>query len=225
MKDIFLLDADETILDFSRSEREAAARVFARHGVSPSEAVLARYHEINDSLWKALERGEITREKLLSERFALLFEELGVTADVGSVSAEYFSELSACGHLLEGAETFLKKLSRRGRIYIVTNGSAAVQRRRLADTGADAFADGVFISQEMGVYKPAREYARYVEEHIPDYARERAVWIGDSLTSDMVCAESAGIDFILYAPQGETEGCAHPVARSYDEIFAVLEEM
>lgn len=225
MKDIFLLDADETILDFSRSEREAAARVFARHGVSPTKEVLGRYHEINDSLWKALERGEITREKLLVKRFALLFEELGVNADVEGVSEEYFSELSACGYLLDGAEVFLNQLSARGRIYIVTNGSAIVQKRRLADTGADAFADGVFISQEIGVYKPSPEYARYVEEHIPDYARERAVWIGDSLTSDMKCAESAGIDFILYAPQGATERCAHPVARSYDELLSVLEKM
>lgn len=225
MKDIFLLDADETILDFARSEREAAARVFARHGVSPAKEVLARYHEINDSLWKALERGEITRERLLVKRFELLFDELGVKTDVAGVSAEYFSELSACGHLLDGAEEFLRELSARGRIYIVTNGSAAVQKRRLRDTGADAFADGVFISEEIGVYKPALEYAKYVEEHIPDYDRKRAVWIGDSLTSDMACAESAGIDFILYAPHGATGSCAHPVARSYDQLLDFLAKM
>ena len=63
MKDIFLVDLDETLLDFPRAERENFHAVFARFAALPAGAY-ERFHVINDGLWKLLERGEIAREVL-----------------------------------------------------------------------------------------------------------------------------------------------------------------
>ena len=57
-----LLDADMTLLDFLRSEREALSKVLAAHGLPHGGGVLSAYSEINDGLWRAIERGELTRQ-------------------------------------------------------------------------------------------------------------------------------------------------------------------
>ena len=75
MKDIFLLDIDETLFDFPREEREALWRTLKKRGAEPTEEMLARYHAINESYWKKLERGEITRARLVVERFEVFLRE------------------------------------------------------------------------------------------------------------------------------------------------------
>ena len=69
MKNLFLLDVDDTLLDFHRAEREQLLATLHAHGIAADEGTAARFHVINDGLWKALERGETTRERLVVERF------------------------------------------------------------------------------------------------------------------------------------------------------------
>ena len=90
MKDIFLLDLDETLLDFSKAEEVNFLRALERHGIPADAAVYAHFHKINDDLWKLLERGGIEREVLKVRRFELLFEELGIEADGAAVANTYF---------------------------------------------------------------------------------------------------------------------------------------
>jgi len=222
VKDIFLIDADDTLLDFPRSERAALTKTLSERGLPVSDEVVARYHEINDEYWKKLERGEITREQLQIGRFQTLLDELKLTADVKAISEEYFEALSHFAFYLDGAEDFLKELKKRGRIFIVTNGAKQSQPRRMRVSGLDEIADGIFISGVIGLNKPSLEYARYVETHIENYDRSRAVWIGDSLSSDKVCAERAGIDFILYCPDGKPQAYDGVRAESYRELLGIL---
>ena len=225
MKDIFLLDIDETLFDFPREEREALWRTLKKRGVEPTEEMLARYHAINESYWKKLERGEITRARLVVERFKVFLREYGRTDSPEEFSKEYFSELASGGKFYEGAEAFVKALKNKGRIFLVTNGAQFTQTRRIAASGLGAYADGAFISEAIGINKPSKEYAAYVEAHIGGYERSRAVWVGDSLTSDAPCAASLGIDFILYRPEGAPEGYKGLCAKSYDEALELIGKM
>lgn len=225
MKDIFLLDIDETLLDFPREEREALWRTLKKRGIEPTEEMLARYHAINESYWKKLERGEITRARLVVERFEVFLREYGRADSPEAFSREYFSELASGGCFYPGAEAFVKALKRRGRIFLVTNGATFTQTHRIAASGLGAYADGVFISETIGINKPSEAYAAFVEAHIEGYERSRAVWVGDSLTSDAPCAASRGIDFILYRPSGVPEGYKGLCAQSYDEVLALIDRM
>lgn len=225
MKDIFLVDADETLLDFRRTEREQFFASLSLAGAAPDEEMCRRFSEINDGLWKALERGETTRAKLVVDRFRILFAEYGIPADARKISDSYLEGIPHRGYFLPGAEEFFLALKARGRVYIVTNGSARSQTERLKITGISARADGVFISELIGADKPSEGFAAYVEEHVPDYERRRAVWMGDSLTSDAACAATRGIDFILYRPGGVPQGYTGYCACSYSEMLGIAERI
>ena len=56
-----LFDADDTLLDFRRSEHEAILDAIGYMGIAPSEEMARVYSEINHAAWKRLERGEITK--------------------------------------------------------------------------------------------------------------------------------------------------------------------
>lgn len=218
MKDIFLLDMDDTLLDFARAEREGILYTFRKTGVPATDDTAKRFHDINDSLWKALERGEITREQIVYRRFEMLFGELGVASDPRAAADIYFEALACTCFPFDGMEEFLKELKKRGRIYIVTNGSAYIQRRHLTDGRILPYADGVFISEEMGVYKPSQAYCDCVKERIPMYDGAKAVYLGDSLTADKPCAERLGAQFVRYLPRdAEGEG-----VKSYREFLHLI---
>lgn len=201
MKNIFLLDVDDTLLDFHRAEREQVIATLAEHGIAADERTADLFHVINDSLWKKLERGEITRDKLVVERFEILLEKLGAKGDAKSLSRSFFEGMPQRAYAMAGAEAFLRTLGSRGRVYAVTNGAKALQRRRIASAGLAPFFTDIFISDEIGFNKPSAGYVDHVLSHIPDFVRERAVYVGDSLTSDMVCAAAMGVDFILFRAQ------------------------
>ena len=74
MIEFLFLDLDDTILDFHKAERLAISKTFRQFGLEPTEQVLNEYHEINIMHWQMLERGELTREQVLVNRFDCLFE-------------------------------------------------------------------------------------------------------------------------------------------------------
>ncbi len=222
MKNVFLVDADETLLDFPADEKKGLLIALQRHGVPLKDGVYERFHVINGGLWKLLERGEITRERLIVKRFELLFSEYQILLNAEQFSLDYFSVLAESGTPYAGAVAFLQKLNELGRVYIVTNGSSIVQHGRLKNAGVLPYVDGVFISDEIGFYKPSARYAEYVEGAIEHYERENAVWIGDSLSSDCACAKEKGIDFILYAPNGAPEGYDGLIARDYSSLLKMI---
>ncbi len=221
MKDIFLLDMDDTLLDFGRTERENLLGVLARFSLPATEQVAVRFHQINDALWKALERGEVTRPQIAVRRFEQLFFELGVVADIPAVAKAYMEGFCKICHPFAGAEEFVRTLSGMGRVYIVTNGASDVQRAHLSAANFLPYVAGVFISDEMGANKPSQEYVRQVMDGIENFSAARAVFVGDSMTSDRVCAARMGVDFILYGSRRADMLCA----LGYDEALALIRAM
>ncbi len=223
-----LVDADETIFDFLSAERTALTRTLAIYGITADDRMIALYSEINLSCWKMLERGEITRDELQPMRFKRFFDRMGTPVDDPSdVNEAYKRELSRCGFLLPGALDFLRKLHKRCRIYLATNGLTVVQRGRLSDSPILPYIDGAYISEEIGVQKPERAYFDYIfrDLHVTD--RSRVCIIGDSLTSDMAGGRNAGITTVRYLGRLEPEHsplCDYEI-RDYDEFFDILSGM
>ena len=130
--DIILLDADDTLFDYSRAERSALERTCEAFGAPFDSRVLEQYHQINDALWKQFEQGAVTQDALRVRRFESLFAFLGVHADCARVNRFYTHALGEGAFLMDGAEEFCRALSARRPLYIVTNGVSEVQRSRLA---------------------------------------------------------------------------------------------
>ena len=97
-------DVDDTLLDFAYSQRHALSECFRSIGREMTEAELALYTQINDDYWKRLELGEVTKEQLLTGRFLLLFEKLGIEGvDVEGFRAGYQAGLGSTFSFLESA--------------------------------------------------------------------------------------------------------------------------
>lgn len=193
MMEFLFLDLDDTILDFHKAERIALSKTLRQFGVEPTEEVLALYHKINLWHWEQLEKGKLTRDEVQVGRFAALFRELGVSADAVRCTRSYEGNLAVGHYFLPGAEEAVASLSQKYRLFLASNGTASVQAGRLTSANLYRFFETVFISQELGFNKPAKEFFDACFARIPDFDPKKAVMVGDSLTSDILGGLRAGL--------------------------------
>ena len=193
MFEYLFLDLDDTILDFQKAEALALSKTLRSFGLEPTEAVLKRYNLINKAHWEALERKELTREQVLVGRFHVLFEEMGITVEPVSVARAYEDNLSIGHYFLPGAEEAVERLSKKYKLYLASNGTAKVQAGRLKSANISRFFEEVFVSQELGANKPSLEYFEKCFARIPGFEKAKAIIVGDSLTSDILGGQNAGI--------------------------------
>ncbi|MBR6513278.1 MAG: YjjG family noncanonical pyrimidine nucleotidase [Clostridia bacterium] len=191
-----LFDSDDTLLDFKASEHQAIYRAFEQADLPFDEEKRSVYSHINHGLWKALERGEITTEKLLCERFRLLFERYGYDYDPARMNDLYFRCLSETAFTMEGAVEILEYLYGRYELDIITNGVGYIQTTRLDNADIRKYIRHLFISGEIGASKPDKAFFDYVLSHIDEKDRSRILVIGDSLTSDIKGAINVGLDCV-----------------------------
>lgn len=196
-----LIDLDETLLDFSRAEACALERALRESGAPYSEEIRQRYHAINGEQWELLEDGVLTREQALVRRFERLFAELGLEGLDAGINDRYESYLEDGRWLLPGALELLKILAPKYRLYAASNGGGTVQNRRLEGAGIREYFQGVFISEEVGFDKPSAEFFNACFARIPDFRKEEAVMIGDSLTSDIRGGRNAGLRTCWFNPR------------------------
>lgn len=229
MKKIFLVDADDTILDFHGASAVALKEAFQRSGVEWQEVYADVFKTVNDGLWEALERKELTRTELLTKRFPLYLSVLGLTGvDGEAFNREYLHGLATRPIYLTGAEAFLTALNKLGRVFIVTNGTEKIQKSRFTLAGLWQYAEGVFISDSIGCDKPGKGYTDYVLSHIPDFEKATAVWIGDSLSADIRAANEADITSIWFNPKGKPlSGEVKPdyIGKNFVEILEILQRI
>ncbi len=197
-----LLDLDDTILDFHQAEKIALTKTLEHLGIEPEEKILARYSVLNLEQWRLLEQGKLTRKEVKERRYKLLFDEIG--ADCCAASAtKYYENLLGVGHyFIDGAEELLKILSKDYRLYLASNGTAAVQKSRIKSAGIAKYFDDIFISQKIGFDKPDIEFFNYCFSKIMDFKKSETVIVGDSLTSDIKGGKSAGITTVWLNPKG-----------------------
>ena len=202
MIDTILWDLDNTIFDFSRAERIALRKTLVELGVEPVETTLNRYSELNDAQWKLLELGKLTRQQVKVRRYQLLFEELGVDASAEQAAKLYEGYLALGHYYMDGAEEVLETLRGQYRMYLVTNGTASVQHGRVNSSNLMNYIEDMFISEEVGYDKPSNAYFDACFARIPDFHKEHAVIVGDSLTSDIRGGINAGVRTIWFNPRG-----------------------
>ena len=193
MFEFLFLDLDDTILDFQKAEHIALSKTLQSFGLEPTEAVLKRYNQINKAHWEALERKELTRAQVLLGRFQVLFGEFALPVDPEKVARTYEHNLSQGHWFLPGAEEAVERLGKKYKLYLASNGTASVQKGRMTSANLYRFFEKVFVSQEIGHNKPAKEYFDACFAQIPGFDKCKAIIVGDSLTSDILGGQNAGI--------------------------------
>ena len=228
MVEFLFLDLDDTILDFHKAEYIAIGKTLVSFGLEPTEQVRARYSVINKAHWERLERKELTREEVLVGRFDVLFKEYGISADPVQCARRYEDFLSGGHYFLPGALETLEQLSGKYKMYLASNGTAKVQAGRLKSANISRFFEKIFVSQEIGANKPAPEYFQRCFAQIPDFDPNRAMMVGDSLSSDIQGGINAGIATCWVNPARAPANPAIPAdyeIESIAQLPALLEKL
>ncbi|MFD6439519.1 YjjG family noncanonical pyrimidine nucleotidase [Peribacillus sp. NPDC060186] len=198
--EVILFDVDDTLLDFSISEKRALHRAFLEfelpRGVKDYEA---SYQEISKILWRELEQGLTNLSDLGVERFKRLFlkHELGIQAEI--FSRVYLNYLSKEIHLIKGAVELCGNLAG-CRLAIITNGFTDVQTSRIGGSPLCNTFEHIIISQEAGFQKPAKGIFDYAFSKLQITDKAKVLIVGDSLTSDIQGGINYGIDTCWFNP-------------------------
>ena len=224
MIEFLFIDLDDTILDFHMAEQVALSKTLRFFGLEPDEQVIARYSQINREHWERLERKELTREEVLVGRFQVLFREYGLTVDPVQCARTYEGNLSQGHYFLPGAREAVESLSKKYRLYLASNGTARVQAGRLESANISHFFEKIFVSQEMGANKPDILYFQPCFAQIPDFDLQKAMIVGDSLSSDILGGIQAGMKTCWVNPTGKP--CREDVRPDYEiQSIAQLEAL
>ena len=227
-----LFDLDQTLLDFHASERLGVRFVLEQNGLEFTEELYQSFKQINKSLWLEFEKGSITKPELFVTRFRCLFDQCGCDTektDLERINSDFIDHMSHHGVLLDGALQLLDNIRQSipdVRVYIITNGVTRNACGRIASTGLNEYLSDVFVSEQLGTSKPAREFFDAVIKAIGEPA-ESCLVIGDSLTSDMLGAKNADLPSCWFMPQGDIETAVKEydinyTASSFDELLGVI---
>ena len=225
MIEFVFLDLDDTILDFHKAEALALTDTLLVLDVEPTAERLALYSRINAAQWRRLEAGELTRLEVLTTRFDRFFAEIGVQRSSSDAQRAYEARLSQGHYFIDGAVEMLEALSERFALYLVSNGNLRVQEGRLKSAQIERFFRAVFISEQIGADKPSRIFFERCFAQIPEFRRDRAIIVGDSLTSDIRGGINASIRTCWFNPHGKPENPEIPAdyeIRSLKELEPLL---
>ena len=195
-----LFDADNTLFDFDAGNRIAISAVCRQFSIPDTEENFRIYEACNLAMWEAFERGEVTKEFLVIQRFRDFFAKIGLDRDAEACNALHLKTLGQNTILLPHALEVCRTLSETHKLYIVTNAVAAVQKSRLAGSAIAPYISGAFISEEIGTNKPTPAYFDYVFSHVDGLRKDNCLMIGDSLTSDILGAMNYGLPSCWYNP-------------------------
>lgn len=201
--DILLFDADDTLLDFKKSEDISFQIILEKNGITEDIKLLhEKYKEINDLLWSQHAKGLVTKDFLKVERFRKLLDDHNLKADPHQLCEDYLETLPTQVFLIDGALELLTSLHGKIPLVIVTNGIGSVQQKRLSNSGIKPFIELMVVSEECGYSKPDKR----IFDHTFDLmkikqATSSVLMIGDKLETDILGANNFQIDSCWFNPE------------------------
>ena len=199
---VFLLDADGTLLDFNKAQKIAFHNLLYDIGHETSDELFTIFSKINRELWKDMAEGKITKPELLSCRFQLFSDVTDVKLDSKLANCSFLTHLSYQGIALPGAKELLVDLSKRGKIAIATNGVEFVQKRRFALSGLMPYIDQIVVSDAIGAGKPDPLFFEAALSLVGNPDPRSVLMVGDAPEADIRGANNCGLDSCLYDPDG-----------------------
>jgi putative hydrolase of the HAD superfamily len=184
-----LFDVDDTLCTYRRSADEVLAEAFAAVGVERffgQDAYHARYPEFVDATDGI--------DDLRRECFAAIADDDGRDPDLGRAVADAFAAARDHSHVepLPGALEAVEALARDHRVGVVTNGAPEMQSAKLRGLGlTNAFETVVHAGYDARAKPHPEPFERALADL--DTPADRAVHVGNSLSSDVAGAHAAGV--------------------------------
>lgn len=195
-----LIDIDNTLLDFSKSEKIAFRKLLEDLKIPYSDELQAHYKKVNHDLWSDYEHGLINSETIKEQRFAKSFQEYDLEYTGVEMDEIFRSHLEENTVVIEGAHEMLENLNSKHNLVVVTNGIASSQYKRLENANMVHYFDYIAVSSEVGYTKPHVEFFETVAEKYPHINKEKTLILGDSLSADMKGGNNWGIKTCWFNP-------------------------
>lgn len=114
-------------------------------------------------------------------------------------------------NLHDGVAEILKKLTyKKIPIYIITDGRSVTQRLKMNALNITNFFNGIYISEEVGVEKPAPDSFVFISNKYPN---KRIVYIADNPKKDFIVPNDLGWESIGLL---QKESRIHPLSKNYE---------
>lgn len=220
--DLLLADADGTILDFETAKGKAIREACLGLGITLVPEQAEQFTRINDEVWRAYERGEVTQDRLKTLRFERFLQWLQISGDAEKMSELFVSALSRQADEIQGAHEFLRTAASRVPVIVVTNGISSVQRSRFALSSLGEYVTDYVISGEQGYAKPDPRMvtAALSMQKVP---ADRALMLGDEPRSDIAAANAAGVASCWYNPAARENPTPHAPTHEVRSLHEVLQ--
>ena len=194
-----LFDLDDTIYDHRFASRRALAWL-REHQDSlrsvPLGALEEEYEVQMNALHPLVLAGQFTPQQARTERLRRIFADHGeriTGAEAKRRSKGYRAAYLRSERAVPGVRAVVRRLARRGHpLGVVTNNSVVDQRRKLEVCGVAPYLRTMVISQAVGLQKPDPRIFRIALDRLGVEPSETTM-VGDSYSSDVVGARSAGI--------------------------------
>ena len=230
---VLFIDLDDTIWDFRRNSLVSLQQLydeFALGRIFPDyERFKSLYMVANKELWEAYHHNRVTKDFLIVERFSRPLRQVGSAlaedhSFIMSLNDRYLDVLAQQKNLVPGAVELLEYLTKRGYpLYILSNGFAEVQSRKLESGGIARYFKRLILSDEIGVTKPDRRLFDYALQIVGSEASETLI-VGDNYDADILGAMNAGWSAIHFNRDNLPVAGPQPhyVVTSLDEVQCIL---
>lgn len=192
-------DLDGTLWDFERNSADTLRELYHELnlptlGVPGFDTFIEDYHQINDTLWAAYKKQEISKETLSVGRFSQTLALYHIKNDelAQKIARDYVDRSPTKTHLLPGAKEVLEELVTQYSLHVITNGFSEIQNRKLQLSGLNPYFQTLITSDEAGVNKPHRGIFDYALRKTGALASE-SLMIGDDPEADIEGARLAGM--------------------------------
>ncbi|MFC1521153.1 YjjG family noncanonical pyrimidine nucleotidase [Elusimicrobiota bacterium] len=223
---LILFDADDTLLDFVKSEKVSFSILLKQYGIKRDlPAIFKTYRKISLDLWFKFERRQVTLEEIRVDRFAKTFKIHQIGLDANKVGKAFLDILAQNVFLIKDAKQICKKIKKFSKVGIITNGSKKVQKQRLAVSGLGKYIDFMVSSEECKYSKPHPNFFECALKRARMSDRSKVLIVGDRLDADIRGAQNFGIDSCWYNPDGlpnKTDATPNYEIKSLKQIFNIL---
>lgn len=198
---VLIFDADETLFDFKKAEKEAFKETILEFGIDYDESYhFETYKIINSAIWKELESGLITQSKLKIERFKRLSDKLQIHFDEIEFANAYMKHLANGSFLFKDSTDLIESIKDKYTLIIITNGLTVVQEKRIKQSSIAKYFKNIVISENIGISKPHPGIFEYALKNMKNINKNDVLMIGDSLSSDIQGGNNFEIDTCWYNP-------------------------
>ena len=225
-----LLDLDDTLIDTVRNTEITVNEIYNDYNLftyfDSFPAFFSFYHANVSKLWDMYNKGQITKDEIQMERFAVSLRNTTLLSEdeIRTINEDYIRRIMLKDTLIEGAIDILDYLKPKYKIHILSNGFSEMQYKKMESAGiSQDYFENIILSDVVGANKPHPDIFKYALNKI-NAGLKRVIMIGDNLQTDISGAYNSGIDQIWFNPKNKVSNDIQPTytVGSLSEIKGIL---